>query len=237
MEEKPTATAHFLFPTVVYRDTVKDHESIDRTFRENLSSYEFDVSNDIVTGEYAGKIDLHHNPIFAPFFAALKKAVGEYLDILGVNEDLFDTYVTKTWLSVIEKPDQNIRSHSHSMSDISFVYYLEIPKNAQALWFVNNHRPNELFEGMMDHYRPRHDITMLKEVNVANQNLTYFNPEPGMLILFPGKLMHYTDDSPDAYGPMLGRRVALAGDINLYLKPGLNNFESGRIAVDFMRKL
>lgn len=236
MMGQPTATAHFLFPTVVYRNILKNKDKHVVTFKNNLDDYKFDTSDSTITGEYAGKVNVHHDEKFKHFFHDLRLELFEYLNVLGVRTDIFDFYVTKAWLSIIDQ-DKTMNTHAHSESHVSFVFYIDVPKNSNAIWFMNQHMPNELFEGLMDNTRPNHTELMVSEINVTNQGSVYFNPEPGMLLLFPSKVPHGVGPSPDSSGPQEGTRIALAGDINLYLKPGLNNFESGRIAVDFMRKL
>ena len=234
--EEPTASAHFLFPTVVYRNLIPNRQKHIAKFLEKLDEYKFDTSNSTITGEYAGKVNIHHDKEFEQFFNDLKVELINYFGVLGVRTDLFDFYVAKAWLSIIDE-DKTMNAHTHSESHISFVFYINVPKNSHAIWFMNQHMPNEFFAGLMNNERPNHTELMISEINPANQESDYFVPEQGMLLLFPGKLPHFVAKSPVASGPQEGTRICLAGDINIHLKPGLNNFEAGRMAVDFMRKL
>ena len=53
--------------------------------------------------------------------------------------------------------------------------------------------------------------------------------------MFPGKLNHGTVANPSGI-EQNGRRIAIAGDITLVLKEGFNDYESGRMNKNFLKK-
>lgn len=239
------AEVHYAFPTAIFTQQLEDFKSINKIFLDNIEPYDFTSTGEVLTGEYLGKISMHHNPLFKDFYKIVSECARDYVDFLGMREDIFEYHFTKSWLSIIDKPTLHMRYHSHSVSDISWVYYVQVPENADAISFFNKHKPNELFSGFMDDGRdsPLDDLydftpkgkTFFKERNAANYTTFNVPPQEGMLILFPGKQQHGTIPHPDATGPQLGKRTAVVGDINLILKPGHLNFESGRINNDYMR--
>lgn len=233
--------AHLIFPTVIYTAQLNNYREYNKVILDNIEPYNFetlDEQNDIyrMTGEHIGKINMHHNSLFQDFFRQISIHAKSYVDLLGVKSDVFEYYITKTWLSILDKPGNHMNYHIHSNSDISFVYYLEVPADADCLSFKNVHRPNQLFSGMMDDDRFEQDKTFLKERNVTNYNSFFIPPREGLLVMWPGNLPHGTVPNPNLNKLQDGRRCGLAGDFNLILKSGYNDFESGRISLDYLRK-
>jgi uncharacterized protein (TIGR02466 family) len=230
----------FVFPTAIYSAYPENKEKYIQTFTENASKYLFDKTEPnsdftVLSGEYLGINDIHHNPSFEDFFKMIVKHASAYVDVLGVRNDLFDYYVNKSWLSIIQDSDHHMRYHVHSNSDISFVYYVEVPENADCISFANYNKPNELFVGMFDEPEDKSlDKTFFKERNTSNYSSYFFPPYPGLLMMFPGKLHHGTVQNPN--GKQKGKRVAIVGDISLILKPQYKSFETGRMSLQYMRK-
>lgn len=221
----------FLFPTVIYRNFL-DKDKYTENFKNHLDQFDFTSTNEVLTGEILGKSAIHHMDIFKPFYEDIALNARNYIDTLGVNDKMFDTYVTKSWLSIIDKQDYHMKFHSHTVADISFVYYHQVPENSDAICFSNMNLPNALFADMLNRERPNNFVY---KDNPANFNSFFLVPEEGMLVMFPGKLSHGTIPHPSGK-PQQGKRVAVVGDINLYLKPGLTGYETGRVSFDYMRK-
>ena len=239
MYENDNVNIHLAFPTAIYTTQPENHERFTKLLNDTVDQYRFDHHADrdwyIVTGEHVGLINIHHNPLYEDFFKMIAYHASSYVNALGMRNDLFDYYVNKSWLSVIDEPDQYMVYHIHSNSDISFVYYTEVPEEPECISFRNPTRPNQLFEGMMDDERPI-EKTFFRERNTLNYNTFFIPPQPGLLVMFPGKLPHGTVRNPHTNKPQVGRRTAIAGDISLVLKPGYNDFESGRICLEHLRK-
>ena len=229
MNNKPETL--YLFPTIIYRNYL-DASVYKEMFNNKLDQYDFVSTDDVLTGEILGRSDIHHVDQFKPFYQEITINAYQYLNALGVDYELFDLYVTKSWLSIIDKPDYHMKSHSHTVSDISFVYYLNVPENADAISFSNMNLPNALFHDLLNQERPNNFV---KQVLPSNFNSFFIVPTEGTLIMFPGKQVHGTVPNPSGL-PQSGKRVAIVGDINLYLKPGLTGYESGRVAIEHMRK-
>ena len=57
-----------MFPLAVYKAMLADNDSINQTFFDNIEDYTFSSSLDTLTGDFLGKGNIHHNPVFKPFF-------------------------------------------------------------------------------------------------------------------------------------------------------------------------
>ena len=238
--EDDNVEVHLVFPTAIYTAHIKNFLKYNSIILENIGQYNFITkeSHDEtyrMTGEHIGKINIHHNNLFNDFFKTIIEHAQTYVNFLGIKNELFDYYVNKTWLSIIDEPGEHMVFHNHSNSDISFVYYLEVPENPDSISFKNVNKPNQLFLGMMDDSRPI-EKTFFRERNDLNYNSFFIPPHEGLLIMWPGNLPHGTIQNPYSNELQKGRRNGIAGDISLVLKPGLNDFESGRISLDHMRK-
>jgi len=231
-------TIHYMFPTTVYSAIPEPSSKFVETVLNNISDYVFEPQPRkdylAVTGEYTGKTNIHHNENLKDFFSMVSMHAKKYVEVLGLKSDIFDYYVNKSWLSIIQNKNVHIQYHDHWESDISFVYYIEVPENADCISFSNNYKSNELFPGMFDDDKP-YEKTFFVERNESNFTSYFIPPLPGLLVMFPGKLNHGTIPNPSGLDQE-GRRVAVAGDITLVLKKGHNDYESGRMSKDFLRK-
>lgn len=229
-------TLLMLFPTTIFAEVLDDHEDYDRTIGENLDPYIFQNRNEVMTGEILGKISMHHDPKLSDFYSTVAVKVRDYLSRMGVRDELFEIYVTKSWLSVIDTDDYHMRPHSHTVSDISFVYYVEVPEDADVISFKH---PHEVTDNVFNWYMYSKDDVdkgFLREYTPSNIRSFFIQPKQGLLLLFPGQLPHGTEPNQTASGPIKERRLAVSGDISLHLRGDLLKYETGRIALDHMRK-
>jgi len=223
-----TSKAIAIFPTMIYTNNF-DPKISDKLL-PFLSPYDFS-SADGIQGEFLGLADMHLDDNLLDFYKMIVNEAGIYIDTLGINNKLFDLYIVKSTLSKISIPEHHFAAHKHFCSDISFVYYVQVPPGSDSLYFLNEFKPNELFGHMFDDVRERN---MLTQYNAFNATAHYINPESGLLVMFPGKLLHGTRKmSPE---PFTGDRIAIVGDINLVLKPDQNNWETGKVDLSRWRK-
>lgn len=205
---------HALFPTLVGEWSYEDKDIFKSVFLENALQY-FD--KDGRTNELTGHIDLHLNSEFQSFFEFVGKCGFEYLDSLSLNLNLFNINIVKTWLSVSK--EFHVPEHCHGDVHLSFVYYIQVPKNINKFITFKSKSPvNELFHGVMD--------LNTVEWNLLNSsNWSYQTPE-GTMFMFPGYLDHRTvgdgngqvDTPIKVIKDLKNKRIALAGDIVLTYK-------------------
>lgn len=225
--DKPVA--HAIFPTLIFTNLLGDRLEINRLLEQNMGPYLFDPAEGI-QGEYLGLADMHLDDNLSSFYSKVADNARLYADTLGIDIDLFDTYIVKSTISKISRPNQHFFPHKHASSDISFIYYLKVPENGDSLLFHDRNRANEIFDSLFDRDRER---LLIKEDNAFNRIRHVIDPQPGLLVLFPGKTLHSTANTTGM--PAAGDRIAIVGDINLVLKSGQDNWEMGKVSLDKWR--
>jgi len=101
----------------------------------------------------------------------LNNVIKKYVNILGIQDQI----IYNSWVN-IQKEGSKLHKHNHSSSPISGALYLKTDNNSSRLYF---HNPNPYVYIM--------DIKTINEANYWNFN---FKLENGDLFLFPGWLMH-----------------------------------------------
>ena len=213
-----------IFPTCIYSHQL-DSNLYQTDIDIAISKYMFN-RQDGIQGEYLGLADMHQNPVLQDFYRAIADNARIYTDTLGINNKLFDFYIVKSCLSKHSYNDDTMGRHVHNCSDISFVYYYQVPENSAALMFHDDNQSNQLFGGMFARERDRQ---MLTQTNPFNATEWYMKPVKGLLVMFPGKLPHSTRKLTEEQ--FVGERIAIVGDINLVLKPDENNWETGKVSL------
>lgn len=144
--------------------------------------------------------DLHTRGDFAPLF----DAIGAVLKELSKAEDIPDEYapvVHRAWSNVERKGDF-VRNHVHPWSVWSGVYYAQVDERSGDLFFEDP--------------RPAHKALAWPHAKGENRGLVQFRPRPGMLVVFPSWLEHYTDPSRSE-----NERVCVAFNASLGTPPTL----------------
>lgn len=123
--------------------------------------------------------DLHTRPAFAPLFDAITSVLVE----LSTHERVPSSRtprVREAWSNVEGRGDF-VRVHMHPWSSWSGVYYAQVDDHTGDLFFEDP--------------RPAHKALAWPHADGENRCLVQFRPRPGMLVVFPSWLEHYTDPS------------------------------------------
>ncbi len=220
-------------PIVIYEsfNDKEHHNKIKNIYYSKFSDYGFDYENDSrfegvsnSSGESLGKSFLHKDKNFDEFFSFLKKNIIEYVIRLGFNEKLFSYHILKSWYVIIDE-NNGMQFHTHSGSDFSFCYYIDVPENSGKINFLNENINNKncIFSGLFDYTPKEAKKTFIKDFNNPHTFKSYpFDPCDGKLLIFPSDLSHSVDQS----NPGVVRH-SISGDIKLTLKKDIINFESG----------
>tara|TARA_B110000285_G_C14861479_1_gene484777 strand:- start:184 stop:747 length:564 start_codon:yes stop_codon:yes gene_type:complete len=107
------------------------------------------------------------------FFHYVDPIISKYSNESNINRSNTINY----WIQDYSKNESH-SSHTHGGNRISGVYYIRANSSAGNLKFTN---PNPLF-----------NTTDLKEPNVKNEINVEIPPQKGLLVLFPGWLLHET---------------------------------------------
>ena len=233
-----SATLHAMFPTLVYHASLPQAEPMNAAFAKVQSGFAFEpkVRGEVryAAGEYHGQILLHQSEPLQPFFSALADQVGRYLGVLGMRAELFEMQCLKSWFVFCDPPsdeesdDDAIVPHNHSCSDISWVYYVDVPSESGAVQFHGGSPPaTAMFESAFHYDWHNEDKSAIRSVNWWNSETWSVHPKSGDLLIFPGHQVH----SVEANGGS-SRRVSIAGDIALTLRPEYRDLEFGRTSPD-----
>lgn len=238
-----SATLHALFPTLVYHATLPEAESLASRFDEVQSDFAFDpkVRGEARynAGEYHGQILLHQSEPLQPFFRTLAEHVAEYLGVLGMRAEVFDMQCLKSWFvfcdpasdEEADSDEDAIVPHNHSCSDISWVYYLDVPSESGAVQFHGSNPPaTAMFESAFHYDWHNENKSAIRSVNWWNSETWSIHPKSGDLLIFPGHQVHSVEANLATT-----RRITVAGDIALTLKPEYRNLEFGRTAPEHWR--
>ena len=233
-ESDDRTTLHALFPTLVYQASMEDVGAYRSAFGligdSHLFSPETPRGKRHHAGEYHGKILLHQESSLRPFFESLATHVGRYLQKMGMRSAVFDVNFLKSWFVICETEQENqpkaMVPHNHSCSDISWVYYVDVPAECPAIQFhVGTRLANELFESGFHFDWDDQTKSAISTLNPWNSDSYSIHPKQGDLLIFPGRQLHSVDANLTDK-----RRLSVAGDIALTLKPQYRNLEFGRTA-------
>ncbi len=215
---------HYMFPTAVGMFSAANHEEHKRVFFERMPEHciPHESGAGLVSGESSGKVYLHTDQALNAFFEFVSQCVAGYLDQLAFDRSRVDINIIKTWISAT---DSNTVTpvHMHATSHLSFVYYMKMPKDADAIAFQIQASPNEPYYGAFSESTPRQQSFVL-ERNALNSNQSVLPVQEGQLLVFPSHLYHGTVKIGDMGDE---QRVALAGDVLLVFNEEAPNYATG----------
>ena len=93
-------------------------------------------------GDINASGDFHTIPEMQPLLERLPFALGEYFEALGVNAEKFQAYISRCW-PAYQTVGQEIHLHRHMQSNISGVYYVDVPPESgefattSTMWLAN----------------------------------------------------------------------------------------------------
>ena len=163
------------------------------------------------TGDTQGYEYLYLNSKFKNLFKQIENHVLIYIKKFGFDTNKINIYFQRAWATVSTK-NQNISSHDHPQSHISFAYYLKKSKLDGGITFIDNHKHNEFIKNSFG-------SKILIEQKVIDRS-TFFNsnsvnliPEQDDIIIFPSKTLHatQTNNTEDT-------RISISADITIISK-------------------
>jgi uncharacterized protein (TIGR02466 family) len=89
-----------------------------------------------------------------------------------------DIVITGCWANV-QRKNSKLQVHSHPNSYLSGVYYVQAPKNSARIVFKKK-IVNDI-------------IPLFKKPNALNEAFHKWEPESGMMLIFPSCLEHYVE--------------------------------------------
>jgi hypothetical protein len=206
---------HEIFPTIVYQGQIEHHEQFKNQYLKELKKYWFNgYENE--SPENSERIFLHHNIKYEIFFQDLLKNVYDYLNILDVEINKFNFYVTKSWIGFHKNTEPTLTIHNHNSSNISFCYYISSNDTSDKFCVHQHLNNNEVSGGIFDTHAKFNTIKIFNKYNCNQYTIT---PIEGSVLIFPGNLLHSTLRTQE----MAGERIVIAGDIVMTLKEEYQN--------------
>ena len=215
---------HHLFPTAVGMFKSDNHEEYKRTFFSRMPEHCIlhESGQGLISGESSGKVYLHTDEFLKPFFEFVSRCVASYLDQLAYDRSRVAINIVKTWISATDGRTVT-PVHAHATSHLSFVYYMNMPAQADAIAFQIQSSPNEPYYGAFSEGTNR-QRSMVLERNSLNSNQSIVLVEEGQLLVFPSHLHHGTIKIGDMGND---QRIALAGDALLVFNETEPNYATG----------
>ena len=206
---------HNLFPLTIFHDTIKiSNDERQKLINTIISMHEKSTPkhnpHSAWTGDVHGYEFLFNQKDFEDIGKKITSKIREYLEMLSINNNKIDLYYQRSW-ATITKEAQNIKTHTHSQSNISFAYYLLKPKNSGGIIFQSKDPQNAISENIFG--IDKIEKGLLKNINAYNTNEIQIDLKQDSIIIFPSKSRHAT--APNTSGE---KRISLSGDVTLMLK-------------------
>ena len=199
---------HRLFPTIVYEFNYDKNEMVRRIVREDCMNYVVDGKTSEIENPF-----LHQNEKLIEFYFYISQCVRKCIEQQHVDPSKVNVYITKSYFNVMNTP---CPQHHHRDSDVSFVYYCNIPNNHdKEIRFWTENKP-EFTSGFCETYG-------VTKWDIDNSTSWGFVPTEGELLIFPAALSHgvgergYAPDIEKIYNSdqFMQYRVSIVGDIIL----------------------
>ena len=107
-------------------------------------------------------------------------SIEEYCDNLKLNTNNIDKNPKGAWFNIHKKYDYT-EFHTHTNTFLTAVFYLKCSENSSKLW-LNSPVKSEM------------ELDKIEENNL-NSNTVYFNPKPGMLLIFRSNIEHCVEQN------------------------------------------
>lgn len=211
---------HEIFPLVVYQGTIDCHEEFKRKNLSSIRDYWFDgYENE--SPEFSGKIFVHHQEKYNPFFKSLKKNIDLYMQHLNVDHTLLSYHIIKAWVGChLDDTTPSITPHYHNESNISFVYYLKTDDTSDKFCISQQTNRNEVAGGLFETAKKRNTLLGYNRYNCNYYTIT---PKEGTVILFPSNTYHFTQK----FTERKSERIVIPGDIRITLKRDNPDYNQG----------
>ena len=163
------------------------------------------------TGDTQGYEYLYLNPKFKNLFNLIEQHVLNYIKKFEFDVDKINIYFQRAWATISNK-SENISSHDHPQSHISFAYYLKKSKSDRGISFIDNHKHNEFIKNSFGS-KSLINQKVIKENTLFNSNSVNLLPEQDDIIIFPSKTLHATqiNNTNDT-------RISISADITVISK-------------------
>ena len=223
-----------LFPLTVLKEKISLKENLKSEMIKEVQSMvnksknkNYQSTNNSWTGDTQGFEYICRNDKFKILFQEIKKKIIAYLNLLKVDENLIDIYITRSW-ATLSNGDQKIDKHKHLQSHLSFAYYLKKDEKDADIIFYDDHYKNEFIPALFTSKTLR-EKKIVQETNILNTPTVDISVKEDDIIIFPSKTAHGTQKNKNN-----NERISISGDIVCVAKdsellehimPPINNWD------------
>jgi uncharacterized protein (TIGR02466 family) len=168
------------FPTPVWHFPIDNHQQLNLVLLEEIDrERQRDRRGERLSNilGWHSTSNLHQRDSFADLVSIIDRNVLKVATFLNWDLQKISTNITACWAMVNGKYASNA-IHDHPNSILSGVYYLQTPENCGVLSFTDPRSASRMLN------------PPLTEFNVWTLPKISYQPEVGMMLLFPSWLMH-----------------------------------------------
>ena len=202
---------HPIFPTVISESDYEYQADFKELFFQSAMSH---IDENGYSNELVGKLNIHHDENYDELYVFIIQEIKKYVCSLGVDADIFNYNVVKSWLNISKDTDNP--PHNHQDSHISFSYYVNLPTDI--------HRQIVFQDNLLDRNNLNHGMLPWNttEWNYYNSSIWSFIPEEGSLYVFPANITHHVSE--------VGKKLKMATELENPTKT-LDELKSMRISI------
>lgn len=205
---------HALFPLMVASDQLNLPDEKRKQMCSWIQQMAEEDHNASTSSAWTGDVNGHEFLLKDPRFSILKDLIVKrlylYLDALAINTDKVDLYIQRSWATYTTQ-SQNISSHTHAQSHLTFAYYLYKPENSGDTAFIAKEQQNEIASGIFN--SDKYNLSLIEQPNMYNGKKIVLQGTQDEILVFPSKQPHIT--TPNQSGKP---RISIAGDVVIMLK-------------------
>jgi uncharacterized protein (TIGR02466 family) len=203
-----------LFPLTIFKDQIivsedKKKELTNHVITSSKQNLFLKSDTKSWTGDINHEQFLLSDPKFKVFFDEISKKSKIYVETLGINTSKVNMYLNRSW-GTVSNEGENIASHQHANSHISFAYYPRKPINSGNISFQTKDHFNHIMPNL---FKLRNLDQGLFNLNTHNASITNVETNEDDIFFFPSKTLHFTETCKSKE-----QRVSISGDIFITLK-------------------
>ena len=167
-----------LFPTLI---TLGKRE-VDELEKESWFSAYLEMSDeDGKSMDYLGYQSIHHDKRFMKVFSDVADTIRNHLKTLGVDIEIIDIHITKSWFNV--KKEHGNPIHNHAENHLSFTYYPHLRQDKQLVFYQDRNKVNnDVYEDFLES-----NVNEWYDINATSYSLPV---REGNIFVFPSRLLH-----------------------------------------------
>jgi len=202
-----------LFPLTIFKDTiiipeVNKNELINHVI-ECSQQTKLKKNNKAWTGDINNQQFLLSDKRFKVFLDEITKKIKIYTETIGIDSTKVNCYLNRSW-GTLSNEGENISSHQHSNSHISFAYYPLKPIESGNINFQTRDHYNHITPNL---FKLTNLELGLFNLNTKNASITSVETFQDDIFIFPSKTLHFTEVSKSKEP-----RISISGDIFITLQ-------------------